>query len=72
MSSPVLPHAQEDLDTLALLSKILPEYAQGCNEEAVARAAFNVVFAFDEVVCCGIKETLTLQQVSESCLVCAV
>ncbi|WIA16825.1 hypothetical protein OEZ85_013762 [Tetradesmus obliquus] len=59
----------EDLDTLRLLSKLVPEYAGGAglDEEAVSRAAFDLVFAFDEVISHGHKENITVQQVKQNC-----
>jgi hypothetical protein len=54
----------EDLDTLRLLSKLVPEYAGAMlDEESVARAAFDLIFAFDEVISNGHKENITVQQV---------
>jgi len=53
----------EDLDTLRLLSKVVPEYCQIPDEDNVARNAFELIFAFDEVISLGHKENVTLQQV---------
>jgi hypothetical protein len=54
----------EDLDTLRLLSKLVPEYAGNMlDEEAISRAAFDLMFAFDEVISHGHKENITVQQV---------
>mmetsp|Transcript_14015 Transcript_14015/g.30321 ORF Transcript_14015/g.30321 Transcript_14015/m.30321 type:complete len:516 (+) Transcript_14015:163-1710(+) len=57
----------EDLDTLRLLSKIVPEYVPSLDEEAVARQAFDLVFAFDEVISLGHKENITVIQVKQNC-----
>lgn len=43
----------EDLDTLRLLSKVVPEFAGGTSEEKVSEKAFELVFAFDEVITVG-------------------
>lgn len=43
----------EDLDTLRLLSKVVPEFAGGTSEEKVSDKAFELVFAFDEVITYG-------------------
>ena len=51
----------QDLETLRLLAKVLPEYCGIINEEEIIDAAFDVVFAFDEVVSLGYKENITLQ-----------
>ena len=58
----------EDLDTLRLLSKLVPEYAGSMlDEEAISRAAFDLIFAFDEVISLGHKENITVQQVKQNC-----
>ncbi|KAI8472701.1 MAG: delta-cop [Monoraphidium minutum] len=58
----------EDLDTLRLLSKLVPEYAGAeVDEEAISAAAFDLVFAFDEVISLGHKENITVQQVKANC-----
>jgi hypothetical protein len=55
----------EDLDTLRLLSKLVPEYAGTMlDEEAISRAAFDLIFAFDEVISLGHKENISVMQVS--------
>eukprot|EP00899_Mesostigma_viride_P006950 jgi/Mesvir1/16256/Mv08504-RA.1 len=53
----------EDLETLRLLSKLVPEYCQALDDEGVQRCAFELIFAFDEVISLGHKENVTLQQV---------
>mmetsp|Transcript_22116 Transcript_22116/g.39204 ORF Transcript_22116/g.39204 Transcript_22116/m.39204 type:complete len:525 (+) Transcript_22116:83-1657(+) len=53
----------EDLDTLRLLSKLIPQYCEGTTEEDVSDRTFELIFAFDEVVTNGFKEYVTLQQV---------
>lgn len=39
----------EDLETLRLLAKVVPEYVLSMDEEGVSAAAFELLFAFDEV-----------------------
>jgi len=53
----------EDLETLRLLSKVVPDHAGAADEESVSRNAFELIFAFDEVISLGHKENVTLQQV---------
>lgn len=53
----------EDLETLRLLVKLVPEYCHGHTEEAVSKHAFDLVFAIDEVITVGYKDTVTLQQI---------
>lgn len=55
----------EDLETLRLLSKIVPEFCPGLDEEGICRAAFELIFAFDEVISMGHKENVTVTQVKQ-------
>jgi len=58
----------EDLDTLRLLSKIIPEYAPrfgAVDEDAVQTAAFDIIHSFDEVLDWGgYRENVTLPQIA--------
>ena len=56
----------EDLDILRILAKIVPDYAQSLDEEGITKAAFDLLFAFDEVISLGHKENVTLQQVRQN------
>ena len=61
-----LSNIVEDLETLRLFSKLIPEHCPGeIDEAAVCRNAFELLFAFDELIACGIgyREDLSLQQV---------
>lgn len=60
----------EDLETLRLLSKVVPDYVQPLDEEAVCRGAFDLLFAFDEVISLGHKENVTVAQVKQNTEVC--
>ena len=54
----------EDLETLRLLSKVLPEYVLApVDEENIGAAAFELLSAFDEVISLGYKENVTVGQV---------
>ena len=53
----------EDLETLRLLSKVIPEYASPVDEEGVSKSAFELIFAFDEVISMGRKENISFAQV---------
>ncbi|CAM9655664.1 unnamed protein product [Pylaiella littoralis] len=54
----------EDLETLRMLSKVVPDVAGGLTEEKVQGKAFELVFAFDEVITTGgHKESISLQQI---------
>jgi len=58
----------EDLETLQLLSRVLPDVA-GCpasslTEDIVVSKAFELIFAFDEVITAGgYREPVTMQQI---------
>ena len=56
----------EDLDILRTLAKIVPDYAHSLDEEGITKAAFDLLFAFDEVISLGYKENVTLQQVRQN------
>ncbi|KAJ4821998.1 hypothetical protein Tsubulata_007551 [Turnera subulata] len=56
----------EDLETLRLLSKI-PEYAYSLDEDGIERTAFELLFAFDEVISLGHKENITVAQIKQYC-----
>jgi len=53
----------EDLDTLHLFAKLIPEYCGGADEAAVRRNSFELMFALDEVIVAGQKEKITLSQI---------
>eukprot|EP00927_Polykrikos_kofoidii_P077987 TRINITY_DN74870_c0_g1_i1.p1 TRINITY_DN74870_c0_g1~~TRINITY_DN74870_c0_g1_i1.p1 ORF type:complete len:540 (-),score=136.02 TRINITY_DN74870_c0_g1_i1:83-1627(-) len=54
----------EDLETLRLLAKVVQDCCQlPVSEELVLKHAFDIVFAFDEVVSFGYRESVTLSQI---------
>ncbi|XP_029127126.1 coatomer subunit delta isoform X1 [Cajanus cajan] len=57
----------EDLTTLRLLSKLVPEYSYSLEEEDICQHAFELIFAFDEVISLGHKENVTIAQVKQYC-----
>ncbi|KAL6517782.1 hypothetical protein OROMI_033483 [Orobanche minor] len=57
----------EDLETLRLLSKLVPEYSYSLDEEGIGKTAFEILFAFDEVISLGHKESVTIAQVKQYC-----
>ncbi|KAL2920902.1 Coatomer subunit delta, partial [Bienertia sinuspersici] len=57
----------EDLETLRMLSKLVPEYALSLDEEGICKKAFELIFAFDEVVSLGHREDVTVMQVKQYC-----
>eukprot|EP01024_Parvocaulis_polyphysoides_P024925 TRINITY_DN2273_c0_g2_i1.p1 TRINITY_DN2273_c0_g2~~TRINITY_DN2273_c0_g2_i1.p1 ORF type:complete len:504 (+),score=64.98 TRINITY_DN2273_c0_g2_i1:1805-3316(+) len=56
----------EDLETLRLLSKVVPEFIPVVEEESISKGAFDLIFAFDEVISLGHKENITVQQVRQN------
>ncbi|KAH9624442.1 hypothetical protein KSS87_017234 [Heliosperma pusillum] len=57
----------EDLETLRILSKVIPEYAPYLDEEEISHAAFELIFAFDEAISLGHRENITVSQVKQYC-----
>lgn len=45
----------------------VPEYAFSLDEEGIGRAAFELIFAFDEIISLGHKESVTVAQVKQYC-----
>lgn len=56
----------EDLETLRLLSKVVREYVPDISEPYVSENAFDLLFAFDEVISLGHKEEVTVAQVRQN------
>ncbi|KAL5574947.1 hypothetical protein UlMin_016646 [Ulmus minor] len=46
---------------------IVPEYSTSLDEEDICRTAFELIFAFDEVISLGHKENVTVAQVKQYC-----
>ncbi|XP_067639810.1 coatomer subunit delta [Eurosta solidaginis] len=53
----------EDLETLRLFSKVIPEYCHSLDEKEILENAFNLIFAFDEIVALGYRESVNLKQI---------
>lgn len=53
----------EDLETLRLFSKVVPEYCKNLEESDINDNAFNLIFAFDEIVALGYRENVNLAQI---------
>lgn len=53
----------EDLETLRLFARVLPEYCKSMDELEIAENAFNLIFAFDEIVALGYRESVNLAQI---------
>eukprot|EP00912_Choanoflagellata_sp_UC4_P001565 UC4_evm6s991 len=53
----------EDLETLRLFAKVVPEYCRFMTEGEVADHAFELIFAFDEIIALGYRESVNLSLV---------
>jgi len=53
----------EDLETLRLFGRVIPEYCRTQDETDIADHAFELIFAFDEVVALGYRESVNLAQI---------
>ncbi|KAL8577856.1 Coatomer subunit delta [Nucella lapillus] len=53
----------EDLETLRLFAKVIPEYCKSFEETEIADQAFSLIFAFDEIVALGYRENVNLAQI---------
>jgi hypothetical protein len=54
----------EDLGTIRLLAKVIPEVSGGFSEQSINEHAFELIFAFDEVITTGgYKEDINLSDI---------
>lgn len=53
----------EDLATLRLMGRIIPEYVPSFEEHVVTDKTFEILFAFDEIVVNGHRDNNTMEQV---------
>ncbi|CDQ58604.1 unnamed protein product [Oncorhynchus mykiss] len=53
----------EDLETLRLFSRVIPEYCRVLEEGEVSEHCFDLIFAFDEIVALGYRENVNLAQI---------
>lgn len=54
----------EDLATLRLMGRLVSELSPKIDEESISEKAFEILFAFDEVVTEGRRENVTLEQIT--------
>jgi len=54
----------EDLETLRLFARVVPEYGRSCEESAILDNSFQIIFAFDEIVALGYRESVNLAQIN--------
>ncbi|OBS58499.1 hypothetical protein A6R68_10364 [Neotoma lepida] len=53
----------EDLETLRLFSRVIPEYCRALEENEISEHCFDLIFAFDEIVALGYRENVNLAQI---------
>ncbi|XP_060768329.1 archain 1a [Neoarius graeffei] len=53
----------EDLETLRLFSRVIPEYCRVLEEGEISEHCFDLIFAFDEIVALGYRENVNLAQI---------
>lgn len=53
----------EDLETLRLFTRVIPEYCKVMDEQDIVTNSFNLIFAFDEIVALGYRENVNLAQI---------
>ena len=53
----------EDLETLRLFARVIPEYSRSMDEADIVENAFQIIFAFDEIVALGYRESVNLAQI---------
>ncbi|XP_045123061.1 coatomer subunit delta-like isoform X2 [Portunus trituberculatus] len=53
----------EDLETLRLFSRVIPEYCRNMEESEILENSYHLIFAFDEIVALGYRESVNLAQI---------
>ncbi|XP_064595608.1 coatomer subunit delta-like [Liolophura sinensis] len=53
----------EDLETLRLFARVIPEYCRNLDESDIVDQSFPLIFAFDEIVALGYRENVNLAQI---------
>lgn len=53
----------EDLETLRMFAKVIPDYCYTMTEHEVAKNSFALIFAFDEIVALGYRENVNIAQI---------
>ena len=53
----------EDLETLRLFTRVVPEYCKTNEEKEIHSKSFELLFAFDEIIALGYRENVNLAQI---------
>uniref|UniRef100_A0AC34Q5T1 Coatomer subunit delta n=1 Tax=Panagrolaimus sp. JU765 TaxID=591449 RepID=A0AC34Q5T1_9BILA len=53
----------EDLEALRLFARVVTEYCSSVNESGILNNAFELIFAFDEIVALGYRENVNLAMI---------
>jgi len=53
----------EDLETLRLFARVIPEYCKTVEESEILAQSFPLIFAFDEIIALGYRENVNLAQI---------
>lgn len=53
----------EDLETLRLFSRVVPEYCKVLEDNDILENSFQLIFAFDEIVALGYRENVNIAQI---------
>lgn len=53
----------EDLETLRLFARVIPEYCKNVEESEIISQSFPLIFAFDEIIALGYRENVNLAQI---------
>ena len=46
-----------------MFARVIPEYSRSMEEEDILANAFQIIFAFDEIVALGYRESVNLAQI---------
>jgi len=56
----------QDLDTLRLLSKLVPGHFPELHKEGICRMVVEIIFAFDETIALGHNENVAIAQIKQA------